>query len=137
MKVLFDANVWISAMIRREGNCRRLIDETVLKSFDIATCDAVVTDVAEKLADKFEWDEFDVRESTEEIASIASFCFDPPEIPKVCRDPDDDVLLAVAAESDCTHLVTGDGDLLVLGSHGNVAIITVAQFAELLAATVV
>lgn len=123
-------------MICRNGKCRRLIDETVLKGFDIATCDAVVSDVAEKLAGKFEWDEFEVRESTEEIASIASFFFDPPEVPAVCRDADDDVLLAVAAESECTHLVTGDKDLLVLGSHGNVAMITVAQFAEVLAATV-
>ena len=36
---------------------------------------------------------------------------------RVCRDPDDDQILALVAEGEADVLVTGDDDLLVLGSY--------------------
>jgi putative PIN family toxin of toxin-antitoxin system len=37
----------------------------------------------------------------------------------ICRDPDDNPILAAALDASCSHLVTGDLDLLTLKSFGN------------------
>lgn len=51
--------------------------------------------------------------------------------PKVCRDPGDDAVLALAIEAKCEFLITGDGDLLALDGHAGVRIVSPRVFAEL------
>jgi putative PIN family toxin of toxin-antitoxin system len=64
----------------------------------------------------------------------ASERFDPGPAPGICRDPNDDFLLALAAVSKADYLVTRDTDLLVLGRHGVTEIIYPARFLQLLQA---
>jgi predicted nucleic acid-binding protein len=47
----------------------------------------------------------------------------------VCRDPDDDAILATAVAGNADCIVTGDQDLLVLESFRNIRILRPAQFA--------
>ncbi len=49
----------------------------------------------------------------------------------ICRDPDDDKFLALAASGDASYLVTGDKDLLALQTFGNARIVTVSDFLRL------
>ena len=59
---------------------------------------------------------------------------EPPPLEKpVCRDPDDDWVLATAVAGQAEAIVTGDGDLLALGKYQGVAILTPRQFIERLA----
>ena len=46
----------------------------------------------------------------------------------VCRDPDDDMLLALCKDGRADGLITGDKDLLVLGRFGTTRILSPAQF---------
>jgi len=53
-----------------------------------------------------------------------------PPIPRVCRDPRDDYLIAQAIASGATHLLTGHRDLLALKDAGlPFAIVTPAELA--------
>jgi predicted nucleic acid-binding protein len=52
----------------------------------------------------------------------------PRSIESVCRDTDDDYLLALASEGRADVLVTRDEDLLTLKKHGETEIIYVAEF---------
>jgi len=54
----------------------------------------------------------------------------PAPIPAICRDPDDDEVLALAVAAGCGWLITGDKDLLVLDGYEGMRIVTVRQFAE-------
>lgn len=45
----------------------------------------------------------------------------------ICRDPHDDMFLAVAASGDAQFLVTGDKDLLVLKQYRQTEIVTLAE----------
>jgi uncharacterized protein len=54
---------------------------------------------------------------------------EPLPIP-VCRDPDDDLVLATAIAGACSCVVTGDKDLLVLGQYEGVVIISPGAFSE-------
>ncbi|HPF58578.1 MAG: putative toxin-antitoxin system toxin component, PIN family [Candidatus Competibacteraceae bacterium] len=51
-----------------------------------------------------------------------------PQIEPICRDPDDDHVLAAALVINADYLVTGDKDLLVLGQHQKTHIVTARAF---------
>jgi uncharacterized protein len=53
---------------------------------------------------------------------------DPPPLPeRVSRDPDDDAVLALAVAAQPDLIITGDKDLLVLGTHASVPIVSAAE----------
>ena len=52
------------------------------------------------------------------------------DIPARCRDPKDDYLLELAVQSKAIYLVSGDSDLLDIGSIGDCRIMTVKQFEQ-------
>jgi putative PIN family toxin of toxin-antitoxin system len=57
----------------------------------------------------------------------------PHPLPKrICRDKDDDAVLATAVAGKADVIVTGDDDLLILKSYQSIRIITPRQFLELL-----
>jgi putative PIN family toxin of toxin-antitoxin system len=50
---------------------------------------------------------------------------DPPPLPApVCRDPDDDAVLALAVASRADLIISGDADLLALGSYADIPIVS-------------
>lgn len=49
---------------------------------------------------------------------------------KICRDPDDNKFLECAKDSGALYIVSGDKDLLSLGTFGNTQIITARMFCE-------
>jgi uncharacterized protein len=49
---------------------------------------------------------------------------------RVCRDETDDVVLATAVAAEADAIVTGDQDLLVLGSYEGIDIVSPRSFLE-------
>ncbi|QKZ12903.1 putative toxin-antitoxin system toxin component, PIN family [Spirosoma sp. KUDC1026] len=47
---------------------------------------------------------------------------------ELCRDHKDNFLLALAVDGKASHLITGDKDLLSLGSVGPTQILTIAEY---------
>ncbi len=46
----------------------------------------------------------------------------------VCRDPDDDHILATAVAGNCECIISGDKDLLVLKQFGDIKIFSPSEF---------
>ena len=57
----------------------------------------------------------------------------PQPVP-VCDDPDDDAVIACAVAASADVIVSGDDDLLRLGSYGTTHILTAAELLQRLAA---
>jgi uncharacterized protein len=70
--------------------------------------------------------------SVAEVQRLAEM-IDPPPLPKpVCRDPDDDQVLALAIATKAEMIVSGDADLLSLGSFEGIPIVAPAEAVRLL-----
>jgi uncharacterized protein len=75
----------------------------------------------------------EARRFVADLAGVMTLAADPPPpYPAVCRDPDDDYLVALARAAVVDALVTGDRDLLELEDIG-VAVITPRELVERLA----
>jgi putative PIN family toxin of toxin-antitoxin system len=73
--------------------------------------------------------------SLAEVRRLAEV-IDPPALPQpVCRDPDDDQVLALAIAAKVELIVSGDNDLLLLGSFEGIPIIAPAQAVSVIEAT--
>ncbi len=60
-----------------------------------------------------------------QVRLLAEIVDPPPLLEPVSRDPDDDAVLAAAARPDL--IIAGDKDLLVLGAHAGIPIVSAAE----------
>ena len=66
-----------------------------------------------------------------ELRRLAEIVDPPPQPAPISRDADDDAVLALAVAARGDLIVSGDDDLLVLGSHGGIPIINPAQAVDI------
>jgi uncharacterized protein len=127
VRVVLDTNVLVSAL-HFGGRPRRLLDDVLRGDHKMIIGSAILGELESVLVDTCGWASdraAAVRAEFESIAEVVT----PLEVPRVCRDPDDDQVLAIAITGAADVLVTGDTDLLALGMHGGVTIMSVAEFA--------
>ncbi len=112
MRVTLDTNVLIAAFVAR-GTCSDLLEHLVRHHTPVVS-PFILGEFREKLTGKFKMPEAEVEEAVELLRSRMEVV-EPEPLPKpVCRDSDDDHVLAAAKTSGSACLITGDKDLLVL-----------------------
>jgi len=128
MRVFLDTNVIVSATATR-GLCADVFRE-VLLSHELIVSEPLLSEVHQVLSDKFGADA-EMIESVIRILkqdTIFSQPLDPPDV--IIRDRDDLLILASALAGRAEVLITGDKELLALGSIYNLEIISPRQFWE-------
>ena len=127
MIVVPDTNVVVAALVAN-GLCRELLHRTIRLRV-LATSHALLQELDLTLRRKF-----DVTPSVDVFLDLfrASIrVVEPKALPApVCRDPSDDVVLATAVAARADSIVTGDQDLLVLGSYQGVRIVSPRSLLE-------
>lgn len=126
MRILLDSNVWL-AILTTDGHCRR-VWRNVRSTSTICVSPEILAEIEEKLRLKFG---FRPRHAHLLAAFVRrqSVPAQAEAVPsKTCRDPDDDLILSAAVNADCTHLVTGDKDLLSLKIVSGVIILNPREF---------
>ena len=131
MKAVFDTNVLIAAFLT-EGICAKLIVRAHRRDFDLILCDGILKEFKSVLKKKFSISSHDtsealtiLTEATQEIRGQTD------SITPICRDADDDVILACAKDAVADYIVTGDDDLLVLKNYEGTRIINPRAFEKL------
>jgi putative PIN family toxin of toxin-antitoxin system len=126
MRVLLDTNVLIAAFVAR-GACSELFEHCA-RSHTLVTSAALLAELDTALRRKFG---ATVRDAHAVVALLRrrADLIDPRPLGRpVCRDPDDDAVLAAALSGRCDCIVTGDKDLLVLESFEGIPIVTPMVF---------
>jgi len=128
VRIVLDTNVLIAALIAR-GTCSELLEHCVLRH-ELITSDFILNELREKLVEKFKYPDTLANEAITVLRSRMKVITPSPlEIP-VCRDADDDNILAAAVDANCDCIVTGDKDLLVLNPYQTVAILSPRTFLD-------
>ena len=128
MKAVFDTNVLIAAFVA-EGICSRLLVRARQRQFTLITCPFILKELERVLIKKILSTEGQVREVLRLIAQAVEVNVHPIQvITGVCRDPDDDNILACALAAEADYLVTGDADLLPLHEFKGTSIVTPKDF---------
>jgi putative PIN family toxin of toxin-antitoxin system len=127
VRVVFDTNVVVSGVVA-EGLCREIL-ESYLPGHEPILSRPLWDELVEALRDHFAVDADDLP-LLGLYRRLATWVEPRPLAASVCRDPDDDWVLATALPGAAEAIVTGDDDLLVLGAHRGIEIWSPRQFLE-------
>jgi putative PIN family toxin of toxin-antitoxin system len=126
VKLLLDTNVLVAALIAR-GVCSDLLEHCVRQHVVISSR-PLLDELGDVLTRKFRQRAVDVRAALrlfeETFMLVAPDVLEPP----ICRDPDDDVVLATARSGECAAIVTGDQDLLILDPFQGIRVLAPSAF---------
>jgi putative PIN family toxin of toxin-antitoxin system len=128
VRAVFDTNVLVAAFAA-EGICSKIMTRGRKKQFHLIVCPVILQEFNRVLIKKFSATRNEAR-SALRIASeaIHSVVHPSESMQSVCRDPDDDAILACALEAKADYLVTGDEDLLELKTFKGIRIVTPRDF---------
>ena len=126
MKVILDSNIIIAAFSSR-GLCHSVF-ELCLDRFTIIISEHILSEVFRIFIKKIKMPE---SRANEVIKYLREYCLvkDFEKLDeRICRDSDDDNILALAKSSQPKYIITGDGDLLVLKKYNLIPIIMPREF---------
>jgi uncharacterized protein len=126
VKIVLDTNVLIAALIAR-GVCHELLEHCVLRH-TLLTSDFILEETQEKLIEKFGYPAELAAEAATVLRSRMKVVPASKLDSRICRDPDDDNILAAAVSAHCDCIITGDKDLLVLKAYEGIDIFSPRQF---------
>jgi putative PIN family toxin of toxin-antitoxin system len=129
-RIILDTNLWISFLINRDFS---QLDRVLLaNSATLIFSDELLAeflDVSQRPKLKKYFPESQVGELLEKIHEKAEFV-SVTTIVDICRDIKDNFILALAADGNVSHIITGDKDLLVIRKFGKARIQTMAEYLQ-------
>ncbi len=138
IRAVLDANVLVSAVIKREGKPGQIISRAV-PEFTWLTSESILAETAEVLPRRHiqakygKW--VTPAHQADFVATaqaVAETVIVQTRLSAVPKDVDDNLVLACAVDGRADYLVTGDPDLLSLKVFAGIKIVTPAQFLKVL-----
>ncbi len=114
--VLLDTNVWVSAFLNKQGTPARLVQAWLDGAIDIVIALPILEEIGDVLRrPRIKKKKYQLREE-EIVQHLRLIAAGAAVVPvagtqKLCRDPDDDVVLETAIAGGAKYLVTRDDDL--------------------------
>lgn len=131
LRVVFDTNVYISALITPGGTAEKAYLSTINGNITLFTSISILTETAVKLREKFLWEDDRITKSLRHISNVAQV-IKPTIKLKVLKDDPDNRILECAKEAKAELVVTGDRHLLQLKEFDTIKIVTLREFLDIL-----
>ena len=131
MRAVIDTNVLLSALLWG-GKPHALLEQVRNGAVTLISSPALLAELA-RILERPKFDVIFLRSNTSraqtlaEVRQLAEVIDPPPLAQPVCRDPDDDAVLALALAAQVDIVISGDDDLLCLNPFEGIAILTPAQ----------
>ncbi len=125
MKLVFDTNVVVAGIVA-EGLCREIL-EIHVPEHDVILSQVLWDELVATLRRRFDL-------APEDLPILAlyrqhsTWCQPAKIADAICRDPDDDWVLATAVAGEAEAIVSGDAELLTLSSYLGSEILSPRQF---------
>ena len=134
MRIVIDTNLWISALI--SASLRQRL-ETLIgdERIHILASSELMTEL-EQVAMRPNLQKYIKQEHVIHFLDILTRRLDfvvTSSVVQICRDPNDDFLLALCLDGNANYLLTGDKDLLVLNPFESTKILSLTEFEDILA----
>ena len=139
MRAVIDTNVLIAALLWR-GPPHALLEQVRAGTVSMVSSPALLAELADVIG-RAKFDAILAKTNTSrerslaQVRQLAEVIEPQPLSQPVCRDPDDDQVLALALAAKVDLIVSGDNDLLSIGSFENIPILAPAQALGLVDAT--
>ena len=130
VSIVIDSNVWISALVFG-GKPRQVFERVVQENVRLLLSEEIVTEVIRNLKRKFPGFDIDFETLILGLERNIVWVRLGAVTITVSRDPDDNRVLETAVIGHASVVVSGDKDLLSLGRYQDIAIITPAEFIEI------
>lgn len=131
MRAVIDTNVLLAGLLWH-GTPHALIEHVRNGTLTLISSPALLAELADVVA-RPKFDTILIRSNTsrehslDEIRALAAVITPAPLPTPVCRDPDDDTVLALALAAQVDFIVSGDNDLLDLQAFESIPIVSPAQ----------
>jgi len=128
LRIIIDTNLWISFIISKRFNALDplISSKRVRLVFSVELIEEIQGTIEKPKLKKY---------FSDEALQEMLLAFDPyidlvtvKSKVKVCRDSNDDFLLALAKDGKADYLITGDKDLLAISQFGKTSITTFTEF---------
>jgi putative PIN family toxin of toxin-antitoxin system len=126
MRVVLGTSVLVAAFVAR-GVCTDVF-ERVMADHELVLSPHILGEFKRVMAAKLGFNEIRVERALALFRRVGRVVTPEPLEEPVCRDRDDDAVLAIARSSGATCLVTGDDDLLILKSFEQIPIVSPRAF---------
>jgi hypothetical protein len=131
VRIIADTNIALSGLLW-PGPPRRLIDLARERALTLCTSAVLLAELAEvigrsKFALRIQAANLSAAALVQDYARLAEVVEPAALLEPVSRDPDDDAVLATALGARAQLIVSGDRDLLVLGTFRTIRILTAAD----------
>ena len=133
LRAVPDTNILISGLFFGSGNEARLVDAAVEGRVKLLTSLEILEEVREVLSrPKFQLSADEAGSAFQLVVSLGEIILAPGRAKVKCRDPDDQKFLDCAIAGRADFLVTGDRDLLSMGTVGRARIVRTKELFKLI-----
>ncbi len=129
MKVVFDTNIFVSALVFPGGNGEQAILRIAEKKDRLLLSRAIVGELLDVLARKFARDREELARVAVFVAGLAEVV-EPATRLEVLEDEADNRILECAVAGEAVLVVTGDKRMLALRSYEGIRIVSLGEYLD-------
>jgi putative PIN family toxin of toxin-antitoxin system len=133
LRAVVDTDVFVSGLMGVDSPPRRIVDAWLDQQFTLVTSLTLLEELVHvlsypRIVERIRVGQPEVDAILAALLSQGETVPGALELPSVTGDPKDDAVVACAVEGKADFIVTGDEDLLAMGSHEGTRMVTPRQF---------
>jgi len=138
LRIVLDSSVFVSAFLAKTGAAARVLDMALTDHVHLVVSEMIIAETGkvlltyDRIRQRYIYTDDDAQGFCAKLGEAFTLLIGCPPLTGVCRDPNDDMVLACALAAQAAYLVTRDKDLLVLQCYEGVAIVSPEAFLALL-----